>query len=256
VKAFGTRDLRAANLPHRPGPPLSPTATGTPAALPQTPTGALSPTPTGSFWARTPVARQTTGPVYGSGAVTMGARAGRSVPPPPRTLSPPLAAPPELTEDSDAEDAAVDALLGAADRVRSPSPERPPAVVNRLPVARLSAALAPTTPARAAGTAYGSYSSTPRLDGPVRAQTTGSPRWGGAPAPACARCAQPVFFAEQAKAIGQLWHRACLRCSHCAGSLTPGRVSEHEGAPYCARCYTKVHGPAGGGYALAGKAGG
>jgi hypothetical protein len=91
----------------------------------------------------------------------------------------------------------------------------------------------------------------------LSSQNTGSPRWGAqTSSPSCAKCGKAVFFAEQVKAIGQLWHRGCLRCTECAAGLATGRVSEHENAPYCSRCYTKVHGPAGSGYALLGKAGG
>lgn len=60
----------------------------------------------------------------------------------------------------------------------------------------------------------------------------------------------------QVKAVGKTYHKHCLRCAACATLLAPGRLAEHEGAPYCHRCYGSVHGPAGAGYALLGKAGG
>jgi len=87
---------------------------------------------------------------------------------------------------------------------------------------------------------------------------SGSPagkRWGGV-TPSCARCGKSVYLAEQVKAIGKLWHKACLRCSECGTTLDSGRLSERDGSPFCNRCYGKLHGPQGSGYALLGKAGG
>jgi len=89
---------------------------------------------------------------------------------------------------------------------------------------------------------------------PLRATPTGN-RWGGN-TPQCPRCDKSVFFAEQVKAVGKTWHKACLRCTECNTSLDASRLTEREGVPYCHRCYNKLHGPAGNGYALLGKAGG
>ncbi|KAF5326640.1 hypothetical protein D9611_000875 [Ephemerocybe angulata] len=88
-------------------------------------------------------------------------------------------------------------------------------------------------------------------------QMTGSPakRWGAA-TPVCPRCKKSVYFAEQVKAVGKTWHKLCMRCTECNTSLDSTKLRDHDEQPYCVRCYNKVHGPQGQGYALLGKAGG
>lgn len=44
----------------------------------------------------------------------------------------------------------------------------------------------------------------------------------------------------QTKAIGQTFHKGCLRCTECDARLGSGRVSERDARPYCHRCYAKV----------------
>lgn len=78
-----------------------------------------------------------------------------------------------------------------------------------------------------------------------------SRQWGGG-TPVCPKCGKLVYFAEQTKAIGQTFHKGCLRCSECDTRLDPGRLSEREARPYCHRCYAKLYGPQGSGYALLG----
>ncbi|KAI0033483.1 hypothetical protein K488DRAFT_47564 [Vararia minispora EC-137] len=90
---------------------------------------------------------------------------------------------------------------------------------------------------------------------PLRATPTGSARWGGG-TPQCPKCGKSVYFAEQVKAVGKTWHKTCLRCTECGTSLDATRLTEKDGIPHCHRCYNKLHGPAGHGYALLGKAGG
>jgi len=72
----------------------------------------------------------------------------------------------------------------------------------------------------------------------------------------CAKCGKTVYFAEQVKAIGKTYHKPCLRCTECSTSLDSTRLTERDGFPYCHRCYGKLYGPQGSGYALLGKAGG
>ncbi|KAJ7468509.1 hypothetical protein FB451DRAFT_1256461 [Mycena latifolia] len=72
-----------------------------------------------------------------------------------------------------------------------------------------------------------------------------SPRRYGADNPRCARCAKSVFFAEQVKAVGKIWHKGCLRCTECSTLLDSNRLRDHDGEPLCARCHTKLHGPQG-----------
>ncbi|KAF9649680.1 LIM-domain-containing protein [Thelephora ganbajun] len=76
-------------------------------------------------------------------------------------------------------------------------------------------------------------------------------QWGGG-TPVCPKCGELVYFAEQTKAIGQTFHKGCLRCSECDTRLNPGRLSERDARPYCHRCYAKLYGPQGSGYALLG----
>jgi len=76
-------------------------------------------------------------------------------------------------------------------------------------------------------------------------------QWGGS-TPVCPNCGKLVYFAEQTKAIGQTFHKGCLRCSECDTRLDPGRLTERDARPYCHRCYAKLYGPQGSGYALLG----
>ncbi|KAF7759743.1 hypothetical protein Agabi119p4_11438 [Agaricus bisporus var. burnettii] len=106
------------------------------------------------------------------------------------------------------------------------------------------------------GTRYGAA-----LSGKVNFQRTGTPTGGsprkwGSESPHCPKCSQRVYFAEQVKAIGQTWHKNCLRCHECNTLLDSNRLRDHDSVPYCVRCYSKFHGPQGSGYALLGKAGG
>ena len=105
--------------------------------------------------------------------------------------------------------------------------------------------------------------------------TGGSPRKWGSGTPSCPRCGKSVYFAEQVRAVGKTFHKACLRCVECGTSLDSHKLRDHDGDPYCVRCYQKVvcvcnvsscelksldplqaYGPQGNGYALLGKAGG
>jgi hypothetical protein len=130
----------------------------------------------------------------------------------------------------------------------------------------------------ATGTRYGMALGGSSID-TIPVQMTGSPRrqWGaGTATPQCPRCAKSVYFAEQVKAVGKTFHKACLRCIECNTTLDSNRLRDHDGDPYCVRCYSKVYlclhasrsrrllddstlqnyGPQGSGYALLGKAGG
>ncbi|KAJ3566723.1 hypothetical protein NP233_g6824 [Leucocoprinus birnbaumii] len=106
------------------------------------------------------------------------------------------------------------------------------------------------------GTRYGAA-----LGGTMSINVSGTPT-GGSPArrwnvetPICPKCSQRVYFAEQSKAVGKTWHKNCLRCQECNTLLDSNRLRDHDGTPFCVRCYSKLHGPQGSGYALLGKAG-
>lgn len=86
----------------------------------------------------------------------------------------------------------------------------------------------------------------------------GSPRKWGASVPSCPRCGKSVYFAEQVhlsskiedqssdilflkvKAVGKTYHKACLRCVDCGTTLDSHKLRDHDGEPYCVRCYQKV----------------
>ncbi|VDO27385.1 unnamed protein product [Haemonchus placei] len=68
--------------------------------------------------------------------------------------------------------------------------------------------------------------------------------------PNCPACQKPVYFGERVSSLGKDWHRPCLRCANesCKKTLTSGGHSEHEGKPYCNRCYGAMFGPKGYGH--------
>ncbi|KIM41704.1 hypothetical protein M413DRAFT_444945 [Hebeloma cylindrosporum] len=108
----------------------------------------------------------------------------------------------------------------------------------------------------ATGTRYGIALSGGGSVGVHMTGSEASPRkWGGG-TPICPRCTKSVFFAEQVKAVGKTYHKGCLRCMECNSSLDSNKLRDHDGDPFCVRCYNKLYGPQGGGYALLGKAGG
>lgn len=88
---------------------------------------------------------------------------------------------------------------------------------------------------------------------PARAQAATAPSSAVSGTPRCARCAQPVYFAEQRQACGHKWHRACLRCDGCRATLDPGKVQDgpadatDSAAPstWCRNCYARRFGPRG-----------
>ncbi|BEJ17124.1 hypothetical protein CspHIS471_0605250 [Cutaneotrichosporon sp. HIS471] len=61
----------------------------------------------------------------------------------------------------------------------------------------------------------------------------------------CKGCEKRVYAAEQVFAIGQKWHRGCLRCSSCRTTVDPARVSDRDGVPFCKNCYAREFGPGG-----------
>ncbi|KAI9455406.1 hypothetical protein F5148DRAFT_391953 [Russula earlei] len=291
-KNFGTRDLRQANLPHTTellSPSLTLRSTVTSPLTPQQrvaspPLSPSKPSPPSSAPGRpgrlfTTLSRKDIG-MFGDAPNSPG-----SLLRPTRVLSPTRGALSVDSEQTDGADSSTDQgsddskftsshvgrsedglprtvpLAETTDRAPSP-PKRSsptpgsPATLGRTHTLggngangtrRVVPLVASTT-----GTRYGAG-----LLGELRASPTGSParQWGGG-TPQCPRCSKNVYFAEQVKAIGKTWHKACLRCSECGTSLDSSRLTERDGDPLCHRCYNKLHGPAGSGYALLGKAGG
>ncbi|KAL8291808.1 hypothetical protein RQP46_002066 [Phenoliferia psychrophenolica] len=58
----------------------------------------------------------------------------------------------------------------------------------------------------------------------------------------CRRCGKTAYAAEAVNAVGQRWHRNCLRCAECSTSLN-SHLSERDGLPYCRKCYDAHWGP-------------
>jgi len=89
---------------------------------------------------------------------------------------------------------------------------------------------------------------------PVSTGSSNSPtRWRPSQQTICPACQKVVYFAEQVKASGHTWHKLCLKCTECKTRLDSSRLTEKDGVVYCRNCYGKIHGPQGGGYALAGR---
>ncbi|KAL0058212.1 hypothetical protein AAF712_015128 [Marasmius tenuissimus] len=140
--------------------------------------------------------------------------------------------------------------------VNPTTPTRVPVTLGRsnsaIPASMVNAMTKPLTQT-ATGTRYGAALGSV---GVATNMTGSSPRkWGGT-TPSCPKCGKSVYFAEQVKAVGKTWHKGCLRCAECNTSLDSTRLRDHQDTPFCGRCYNKLHGPAGNGYALLGKAGG
>jgi len=282
VKNFGTRDLRQANLPYREGSapspsplPASPVRQNKFSIPPGPPRFTTSPPPTlpgpfsfsppnPSYMDTPPISRQTPSPPPAVPSYIHD----RS--------SSPYTGPPTPTNTGRGLGGLPRTIPLSSQLDNGPIGERPshrpsqslnttPMMLSSVTLGRSNSSaipgvahspLAPT----ATGTAVGAGGTTGTRYGMalnVTGTPTGSPArtWGGG-TPTCPKCAKSVFFAEQVKAVGRTWHKACLRCTECGTSLDSTRLTENEGQPLCRRCYSKLHGPQGSGYALLGKAGG
>ncbi|ESK87689.1 cysteine and glycine-rich protein 3 (cardiac lim protein) [Moniliophthora roreri MCA 2997] len=270
VKNFGTRDLRQANLPQAPrasSPPLSPTRANGRFGSVSPPPALRSPIGTSIVSPRLQPNRTLTSPTSptfrGNGNTT-----------------PPKVEPVDEAEAEEARDTleeelpsttpakarpiSVDAPLSSGDLESTQTNGnhfrggvtlgRSSSSVTAAVMEGYAAAkpLMQTATGTRYGAALGDYSR-----GSFATNATGSsPRKWGASNPSCPKCEKSVYFAEQIKAVGKTWHKNCLRCTECNTLLDSTRLRDHDGTPLCGRCYNKLHGPAGNGYALLGKAGG
>ena len=73
--------------------------------------------------------------------------------------------------------------------------------------------------------------------------------------PKCCVCAKSVFFKEELKAIGRIWHASCFTCGGgksdsqgCKKTLKRDGYLDHENQPYCNACYSKLFKPKGFGF--------
>ena len=53
----------------------------------------------------------------------------------------------------------------------------------------------------------------------------------------CPRCDKNVYFAEEVKGLGQVYHKLCFSCSACRKLLDSGSITEHDGQMFCNSCY-------------------
>ena len=248
IKNFGTKDLRHANLPNRDqvmglSPPTSPSRNtrglDSPPSSPPRPTpGSIEATIAGrSFTMSPPKLPFVTKPeVTGDAKLrTGGGRIGVNDLPGRSPLSP---------TKHRGNDHVVDE---SADRVDEPRRPRMGETMGAVTLGR-NDVVAPLVQT-ATGTRYGRGLT--GVGGGTNRQ------WGGG-TPVCPKCGKLVYFAEQVsgqreisisdqkltftktKAIGQTFHKGCLRCSECDSRLGPGRLSERDARPYCHRCYAKV----------------
>lgn len=270
VREFGTKDLRQANLPQRQGSrPLSPSYTGSSSSTTDNTAPLPSPGPDNpptiledEEYSIPELYRSESS--ASSRPESSTART-RPLPPPLHRAT--------LSADIDMHPT-IEAEL-AADRVLQP-------LTHTQTGSRYGAALGGRTtglagmPVRAHTTgvaarpvsptrAFGSPPMSPtRSLGGVTSQMTGAGlratptgnKWTPSANPQCPRCGKSVYFAEQVRAASRTYHKGCLRCFSCSTSLDSSKIRDHDGEIVCVRCYSKLHGPAGRGYALLGKAGG
>jgi ribosomal protein L31 len=67
--------------------------------------------------------------------------------------------------------------------------------------------------------------------------------------PKCGVCGMIVYFNEERRAIGKIYHSKCFKCKSCAKNLDSVSCNEHDDLVYCKSCYSKNFGPKGYGFA-------
>jgi len=55
----------------------------------------------------------------------------------------------------------------------------------------------------------------------------------------CGGCGKAVYAAEQVRAVGKSWHKACLKCATCRKTVSNGNWNDTGGQIYCNHCYEK-----------------
>ncbi len=60
--------------------------------------------------------------------------------------------------------------------------------------------------------------------------------------PRCARCERPVLD-RCVTALDLTWHPECFLCSECGGPFGEGGYHEHEGRPFCSKCFSNRFAP-------------
>lgn len=64
----------------------------------------------------------------------------------------------------------------------------------------------------------------------------------------CPRCEKNVYFAEEVKGLGNVYHKLCFSCSACRKLMDSGSITEHDNKMFCNSCYRKNFGPKGYGF--------
>ncbi|KAI4522943.1 hypothetical protein K525DRAFT_197617 [Schizophyllum commune Loenen D] len=268
IREFGTRDLRQANLPQAQSPssptrPLSPAKPLSPTSQP----ASLDPRSDSHSWTP-PIPEDSELPAPAPRApplhrVTLSADIDSPTHP---SFSASLADDPALAADPILQPlthmqtgSRYGAALGGRmplnlNATRSQSPVRThttgSAARPMSPTKAFGLPRSPLSPTREGG--FGAQ----MTGNAVKANPTGRGRWTPSSNPQCPRCKKDVYFAEQVRAASRTYHKGCLRCFSCSTSLDSSKIRDHNGEVVCMICYSKLHGPAGRGYALLGKAGG
>jgi len=55
----------------------------------------------------------------------------------------------------------------------------------------------------------------------------------------CVRCGDRVYFVEEVRCQGEVWHSGCLRCENCKKQLDTSSFRDDHGNVYCSICYRK-----------------
>lgn len=84
---------------------------------------------------------------------------------------------------------------------------------------------------------------------PLLDNNTQKPKYGGADI--CGRCGKQVYFAEQVIGGGNIYHKACFKCTACGKNLDSTTLTQNEGNIFCKACYGKHFGPKGFGFGQA-----
>jgi len=55
----------------------------------------------------------------------------------------------------------------------------------------------------------------------------------------CPKCGDRVYFAEEVRCQGEVWHSGCIRCENCKKQLDTSSFRDGHGNVYCSICYRK-----------------
>ncbi|KAJ3011513.1 LIM domain and actin-binding protein 1 [Thoreauomyces humboldtii] len=68
---------------------------------------------------------------------------------------------------------------------------------------------------------------------PAAAATATTPSKFGAPPPKCHACNKSVYIVEQQTLDDHVFHKTCLKCTHCKATLKMGNLAAMDGQYYC-----------------------